>query len=64
MESKVFPAHAGGGTVKIVVQASDYGVPVTSLIKSIKNILDPADKTGLWLWRCTHWPFCYGRGSR
>ena len=44
---KVFPAHAGGGTVKIVVQASDYGVPVTSLIKSIKNILDPADKTGL-----------------
>ena len=32
---------------KNCVQASDYGVPVTSLIKSIKNILDPADKTGL-----------------
>lgn len=44
---KVFPAYAGGGTVKIVVQAKNYGVPSSSLINSIKNTLDPTNKTGL-----------------
>lgn len=46
---KIYPAYAGGGTVKAVVQAADYGVPSDFLVKQIQETLCPVPKLGYGL---------------
>lgn len=43
---KVYPAWNGGGTVKLVVQAADYGVPSQSTVSLVKETFDPTDDEG------------------
>lgn len=45
---RVFPIWNGGGTVKVVVIASDYSVPTAELIAHVQNAIDPTPQgTGL-----------------
>lgn len=43
---KVYPTWNGGGTVKLVVQAADYGVPSQSVVSLVKETFDPTDDEG------------------
>lgn len=47
--AKVVSAWAGGGTVKVLVLSSDYGVTSSTLLSEIKEVLDPSDGDGLGL---------------
>lgn len=38
---KVYPAYAGGGTVKLVIIGSNYGVPSETLVKLVQSEIDP-----------------------
>lgn len=38
---KVYPVWAGGGTTKLVIINSTYGVPTTELINNVQNKIDP-----------------------
>jgi uncharacterized phage protein gp47/JayE len=38
---KVFPAWNGGGTVRCVIIDSDLGVPTTTLVDEVQEIIDP-----------------------
>ncbi len=38
---KVYPIWNGGGTVKLVIIASDYSVPTQTLIDYVQNAIDP-----------------------
>lgn len=42
----VVPVWNGGGTVKVVFTASDYSVPSSELVASVKEELDPEEYTG------------------
>lgn len=47
---KVLRAWNGAGTVKCIIQNSEWGVPTTELVNSVQNIIDPspqADGAGL-----------------
>lgn len=43
---KVYPAWNGGGTVKIVLQATDGGAPSNYLVTKVKTALDPETDSG------------------
>lgn len=43
---KVYPAWNGGGTVKLVIIASDYNAPSDELIKKIQTDIDPETNHG------------------
>lgn len=43
---KVTPAWNGGGTVKLTVISSDYGVPSTELIALVQTTMDPTVNAG------------------
>lgn len=43
---KVYPAWAGGGTVRLVITSSAGGVPTPELISEVKQIMDPAGFSG------------------
>lgn len=43
---KVYPAWNGGGTVKLVIINSDYGIPSSELIRTVKDAVDPEPNTG------------------
>lgn len=43
---KVYPAWNGGGTVKLVIIGSDYGVPSDELIRAVKDTIDPEVDAG------------------
>lgn len=38
---KVYPAWNGGGTVRCVIIDSEYGVPSTTLVDAVQEIIDP-----------------------
>lgn len=38
---KVYPAWNGGGTVRCVIVDSEYGVPTTTLVDEVQEIIDP-----------------------
>ncbi|MBO5704555.1 MAG: baseplate J/gp47 family protein [Alphaproteobacteria bacterium] len=46
---KVYGAQEwnGGGTVKLVVQSSEWGVPSTNLIETLQETIDPVENSGL-----------------
>lgn len=44
---KVTPVWNGGGTVKLTIIGSDYGVPSDDLVESVKNAADPYPNEGL-----------------
>lgn len=43
---KITPVWNGGGTVKITIIDSNFGVPSAELVKTVQEQLDPADKQG------------------
>lgn len=43
---KVYPAWNGGGTVKLVIINSNYGIPSNGLIQTVKDTVDPKPNTG------------------
>lgn len=43
---KVYPAWDGGGTVKLVIINSEYGIPSNELIQAVKDVIDPDSNTG------------------
>ena len=43
---KVYPAWNGGGTVKLVIINSNYGIPSDELLKAVKDTVDPEPNTG------------------
>ncbi len=43
---KVYPAWNGGGTVKLVILDSNYGVPSDALVQTVKEEIDPELNTG------------------
>lgn len=47
---KVIPIWNGGGTVKVIITDSAYGVPTSTLINNVQNVLDPTlNQKGLGL---------------
>lgn len=44
---KVTPVWNGGGTVKLTIISSEYGVPSEDLVESVKNAADPYPHEGL-----------------
>ncbi|MCD9026057.1 baseplate J/gp47 family protein [Cohnella silvisoli] len=44
---KVFPAWAGGGTVKITIVDSSYSPPPPALVNEVQTILDPVVNSGV-----------------
>lgn len=46
---RVYPAWAGGGTVRIAVCDADYGVPSDELVALVQQTLDPVDGQGAGL---------------
>lgn len=43
---KVYPAWAGGGTVKLVIINSEYGAASTELVQAVKDTIDPEEQEG------------------
>lgn len=43
---KVYPAWDGGGTVKLIIINSDYGVPAAELVQTVKEAVDPEPDSG------------------
>ncbi len=43
---KVFPVWNGGGTVKIVLVDSEWGVPSSELVKQVQEAIDPVNTQG------------------
>lgn len=43
---KVYPAWNGGGTVKLVLINSDYGLPSSTLIDTVQTAIDPTTNAG------------------
>ena len=43
---KVFPVWNGGGTVKLIITDSQYGVPTRELISKVQNDMDPIGHSG------------------
>ncbi len=43
---KVYPAWNGGGTVKLVIISSEYGVPSEELVKFVQEEIDPPVNSG------------------
>lgn len=43
---KVYPCFYGGGTVKLVLVNSDYGVPSDTLITTVQDCIDPPTESG------------------
>lgn len=43
---KVYPVWNGGGTVKLVLINSTYGIPSDSLISTVQEIIDPPEESG------------------
>lgn len=43
---KVFPAWAGGGTVKLVIIDSSYSIPTADLIQAVQDEIDPEPNQG------------------
>ena len=43
---KIYPAYAGGGTVKAVIQAADYGAPSDYLVKQVQELFCPVPRMG------------------
>lgn len=43
---KVYPAWNGGGTIKVVITNSQNGVPSSSLVSGVKEMLDPSEQSG------------------
>ncbi|MDO4327016.1 MAG: baseplate J/gp47 family protein [bacterium] len=43
---KVYPVWNGGGTVKLVIQDSLYGVPTKEVLQLVKDTLDPEEDSG------------------
>ena len=46
-DMKLFPAHQGPGTVKVVIIGADFQVPSASLLTSVLELLDPPEESGL-----------------
>lgn len=42
----MYPAWDGGGTVKLVIINSEYGIPSNELIQAVKDVIDPDSNTG------------------
>lgn len=48
--TKVTPVWNGGGTVKLIIIASDYSAPTTTLISTVQELIDPTqDGSGVGL---------------
>ena len=60
---KVYPAWNGGGTVKLVIINSSYGVPSSTLIDTVQTAIDPTTNSGEGIWDSTYWPCRYSRRS-
>lgn len=43
---KVIPAWNGGGTVKLIIQNAEYGVPSQTLVDGVQNAIDPVGHGG------------------
>ena len=43
---KPYRAWSGGGTVKLVITDSDYGVPSEELIERVQSVIDPTENHG------------------
>ncbi len=43
---KVYPVWNGGGTVKLIIINSEYGVPTDELIESVQTAIDPEQNQG------------------
>lgn len=43
---KVFPAWAGGGTVKVTIVDSNYTAPALALVNQVQTIIDPVVNSG------------------
>ena len=44
---KVFPAWQGGGTVKLVIISSDYGVPTNDVVALVQKTMQPLNGDGV-----------------
>ncbi|MFC5703191.1 baseplate J/gp47 family protein [Cohnella faecalis] len=44
---KVFPAWAGGGTVKVTIVDSSYNPPTIALVDEVQTIVDPESNSGM-----------------
>lgn len=44
--TKVIPAWNGGGTVKVIIIASNYRAPSPTLVRTVQEELDPLDERG------------------
>ncbi|MBB6633567.1 baseplate J/gp47 family protein [Cohnella thailandensis] len=43
---KVFPAWAGGGTVKLTILDSNYAAPPSALVNEVQTVMDPVVNSG------------------
>lgn len=43
---KVYPTWNGGGTVKLVIMNSEFGVPSSALVSSVQTAIDPTQNQG------------------
>lgn len=43
---KVYPVHAGGGTVRLVIINSNFGVPSAALLNDVQTAVDPIPNQG------------------
>lgn len=43
---KVFPAWNGGGTVKLVITDSGFGIPSAELVEVVQTVIDPTQNAG------------------
>lgn len=43
---KVYPTWNGGGTVKLVITNSEFGIPSSALISSVQTAIDPTQNQG------------------
>lgn len=46
---RVYPVWQGGGSVRLVVQASDWGLPSAELVQAVQNEIDPEEGGGTGL---------------
>lgn len=44
--AKIIPVWNGGGTVKIILLSSEWGVPSAELVTTVKNTIDPTEYQG------------------
>ena len=45
-DMKLFPAHRGAGTVKVLIIGADFQVPSENLLTNVLTLLDPPEESG------------------